>query len=83
MEGILKDIQFLACERMKGTATETQVKEIEEAIRQMNEVPSSIPDEAEGVIQTNRDGGDNFANVGLGTMNNYKAARDMHFGSKK
>ena len=83
MEGILKDIQVLACERLKGTATKTQVKEIEEAIKQMNEMPSSIPDEAGGVIQTNRDGGDNFANVGLGTMNNYKAARDMHFGGKE
>ena len=49
----------------------------------MNEMPSSIPDEAGGVIQTNRDGGDNFANVGLGTMNNYKAARDMHFGCEE
>lgn len=83
IEGILKDIQVLACERLKGTATETQVKEIEEAIKQINEMPSSIPDEARGVIQTNRDGGDNFANVGLGTINNYKAARDMHFGGKE
>jgi flagellin-specific chaperone FliS len=83
MEGILKDIQVLACERLKGTASETQVKEIEEAIKQMDEMPSSLPDEAGGVIQTNRDGGDNFANVGLGTMNNYKAARDMHFGGKE
>jgi hypothetical protein len=49
----------------------------------MNEMPSSILDEAESVIQTNRDGGDNFANVGLGTMNNYKAVRDMHFGGKE
>lgn len=82
MEGILKDIQVLVYERLKGTATETQVKEIEEAIKQMNEMPSSIPDEAGGVIQTNRDG-DNFANVDPGTMNNYKAVRDMHFGGKE
>jgi hypothetical protein len=48
MEGILKDIQVLACERL-GTATEAQVKEIEEAIKQMNEMPSSFPDEARAV----------------------------------
>jgi hypothetical protein len=83
MEGILKDIQVLACERLMGTATEAQEKEIEEAIKQMDEMPSSLQDEGGGVIQTNRDGGDNFANVGPGTMNNYKAARDMHFGSKE
>jgi hypothetical protein len=83
MEGILKDIQVLVCERLMGTATDAQVKEIQEAIKEMNEMPSSLPDEAGGVIQTNRDGGDNFANVGLGTMNNYKAAKDMYFGGKE
>jgi hypothetical protein len=83
IEGILKDIQVLICERLKGTATETQVKEIEEAIKQINEMPSSIPDEARGVIQTNRNGSNNFANVGLGTINNYKAVRDIHFGGKE
>jgi hypothetical protein len=66
MEGIIKDIQVLVCERLMGTATEAQVKEIEEAIKQMDEMPSSFQDETGGVIQTNRDG-DNFANVGLGT----------------
>ena len=49
IEGILKDIQVLICERLKGTAIETQVKEIEEAIKQMNEIPSSLPDEARAV----------------------------------
>lgn len=83
MEGILKDIQVLACERLMGTATDAQVKEIEEAIKQMGEMPSSLQDETGGVIQTNRDGGDNFANMGPGTMNNYKAARDMHVGGKE
>jgi hypothetical protein len=33
MEGILKDIQVLACERLMGTATDSQVKEIEAAIK--------------------------------------------------
>lgn len=49
MEGILKDIQVLIYERLMGTATEAQVKEIEEAIKQMNEMPSSPPDEARPV----------------------------------
>ncbi|KFY68064.1 hypothetical protein V496_01311 [Pseudogymnoascus sp. VKM F-4515 (FW-2607)] len=50
METILKDIQVLVCERLMGTATEAQVKEIEEAIKQMNEMPSSLPDEARAVL---------------------------------
>jgi hypothetical protein len=83
MEGILKDLQVLACERLVGTATEAQGKEIEEAIKQMDGMPSSLQDEVRGVIQTNCDGGDNFANVGPGTMSNYKAARDMHFSGKE
>ncbi|KAH7322022.1 hypothetical protein BKA65DRAFT_437516 [Rhexocercosporidium sp. MPI-PUGE-AT-0058] len=49
MEGILKDIQVLVCERLNGTAIEAQVKEIEEAIKQMNEMTSSLPDEARAV----------------------------------
>jgi hypothetical protein len=49
MEGILKDIQVLVCERLMGIATEAQVKEIEEAMKQMNEMPSSLPDEARAV----------------------------------
>jgi hypothetical protein len=52
MEGILKDIQVLACERLMGTATYAQMKELEEAIKEMNEMPPSLPDEAGTVIQT-------------------------------
>jgi hypothetical protein len=33
MEGILKDIQVLACKTLIGTASNAQVKEIEEAIK--------------------------------------------------
>lgn len=82
MEGILKDIQLLTCKKLQGTATEAQVKEMEEAIKQMGEMPSSLQDDTVAVNQTNRDGGGNFANVGPGTMNNYEVARDVHFVGK-
>ncbi|RDL39892.1 uncharacterized protein BP5553_04232 [Venustampulla echinocandica] len=49
MEGLLKDIQVLACETLIGTATDAQVKEIDEAIKTMKEMPSlAAEDEAEG-----------------------------------
>ena len=83
IEGILKDIQLLACERLKGTATDAQVKEIEEAIKEMKEMPSSIPDEAGG--QTHSGSSDNIGIFGgSGTMTINKAAKDFHqnFGSK-
>lgn len=39
MEEILKDIQVVTCERLMGTATDTQVKKLEDAIKEMNEMP--------------------------------------------
>jgi hypothetical protein len=84
MEGILKDIQVLVCERLRGTATEAQVKEIEEAIKEMNEMPSSLPKEEGG--QHHSGSGDNigiFGGSGNSITNN-KAARDFiqNIGSK-
>jgi hypothetical protein len=60
MEGILKDIQVLACERLMGTATEAQVKETEEAIKEMKEMPSSLTDEAGTVAQTHSGSGNSM-----------------------
>jgi hypothetical protein len=62
MEGILRDIKVLACERLMGTATDDQVKQIEEAIKQMNEMHSSLPDEAGSQIHNGS--GDNFGIFG-------------------
>jgi hypothetical protein len=92
MEGILKDIQVLAYENLIGTATDAQMKELGEAINQMNEMPPSLLDEARGVIQTHTGSGDNIGHSGPGTMTINKAARDFYqshntgpvtFGSKK
>lgn len=90
MEGILKDIQVLACEKLKGTATETQVKEIEEAIKQMNEMPSFLQDETGGITQNHQGSGNNNGNTGRGAQHNgtgdlyqNEIRGDAHFGSKK
>jgi hypothetical protein len=91
MEGILKDIQVLVCERLMGTATDAQVKEIEEAIKQMNEMPSSLPDEAGGVIQTHTGSGHNISTSGGNTNINSGTGEFYHnvisggatFGGKK
>jgi F0F1-type ATP synthase delta subunit len=91
MEEILKDIQVLACERLTGTATDTQMKELEEAIKEMNDMPSSLPDEAGSFIQTHSGSGDNIGHTG-GTMNIHKGRGDLYhnvisggatFGGKK
>ncbi|KAG9231305.1 NACHT domain-containing protein [Amylocarpus encephaloides] len=77
MEGILKDIQVLICERLKGTATEAQVKDIEVAIKDMKEMSASIPDEATG--QTHSGSGDNIGLFGgTGSIIINKAAHDFH-----
>lgn len=90
MEGILEDIQVLACERLKGAATETELKEIEEAIKQMNEMPSSIQEETGGITQNHQGSGNNNANTGRGAQHNgtgdlyqNEIRGDAHFGSKK
>ena len=90
MEGILKDIKVLACERLIGIATYAQMKEIKEAIKQLNEMPSSLPDEAGDAIQTHTGSGDNIAHTGRGAQHNgtgdlyhNEIKGDAHFGSKK
>lgn len=90
MEGILEDIPVLVCKRLMGTATETQVKEIEEAIQQMDEMPSSLQDEDGGIIQNHQGSGNNNTNTGRGAQYNgagdlyYNEIRgDAYFGSKK
>ena len=90
MEEILKDIQVLVCERLMGTATDAQVKEIQEAIKEMNEMPSSLQDEAGSVTQNHQGSGSNNANTGRGAQHNgtgdlyhNEIKGDAHFGSKK
>jgi hypothetical protein len=90
MEGILKDIQALACEKLMGTATEAQVQQLEEAIREIADMPPSIADEVRG--QSHSGSGDNIGNFGPGNLTYNKALRDIvqhhhtgasHFGSKE
>ena len=90
MEGILKDIHVLACERLKGTATEIELEEIEEAIKQMNQMPSSLQEETGGVTQNHQGSGNNNAKTGRGAQHNgtgdlyhNEIRGDAHFGSKK
>jgi hypothetical protein len=63
MEGILKDIQLLVYERLIGIATEAQTYEITQAIKQMNEIPSSLQDETRSVIETHQGSSNNNDNT--------------------
>lgn len=90
MEEILKDIQVLVCERLIGTVTNAQEKEIQEAIKEMNEMPSSLQDEARSVTQSHQGSGNNIANTGRGAQHNgtgdlyhNEIKGDAHFGCKK
>ncbi|KFY45191.1 hypothetical protein V494_01091 [Pseudogymnoascus sp. VKM F-4513 (FW-928)] len=87
MEGILKDIQMVACDRLMGTATEDQVRELGDAIREMREMPSSIPDVTTPVNQVHYGGGHNIANTASGPQENntvsgsfYKITGPAYFG---
>ncbi|KAN0117092.1 putative beta transducin-like protein [Hyaloscypha variabilis] len=79
MEGILKDIQVLACERLMGTATEAEEKEIEEAIKQMDGMPSSLQDEAGDALHQQHSGsGDNIGATGEAVLNLHKGTGDQY-----
>jgi hypothetical protein len=81
MEGILKDTQLLACEKLMGIATESQVKELEEGIEEMKELPSSLPEEIGSVNQKHSGSGDNIAHRGSGSIYAGKAHHNQNTGN--
>lgn len=93
MEGILKDIHVLACEKLMGTATDAEVKEIKEAMKEMKDTPSSLQDETGDALQQHHSGsGHNFGatggavqNIHHGTGHQYhhQIAGNASFGGKK
>ncbi|KFY66621.1 hypothetical protein V496_01972 [Pseudogymnoascus sp. VKM F-4515 (FW-2607)] len=76
MEDILKDIQVLVCETLMGTATDAQVREIQEAIKEMTDMPSPLQDETGGVTQNHQGSGNNNANTGRGAQ--HTGAGDLY-----
>jgi hypothetical protein len=68
MEGILKDTQLLACEKLMGIATKAQVKGLEEGIKEMKEMPSSLQEDTGSVTQTHSGSGDNIGHSGSGNI---------------
>jgi hypothetical protein len=91
MEGILKDTQLLASEKLMGIADEAQVKKLEEGIEEMREMPSSLQEDTRSGTQTHSGSGDNIGHSGSANTGNiyardsshYQSAGDMYFGSKK
>jgi hypothetical protein len=66
MEEILKDIRVLVYKRLIGTATINQVKQIIEAIKQINEMPFSFQKEARSIIQNYYSNSNNISNTSRG-----------------
>jgi hypothetical protein len=81
MEGILKDTQLLAYEKLMGIATETQAKELEEGIKEMKEMPSSLPEETGSLNQKHSGSGDNIAHRGSGSIYAGKAHHNQNTGN--
>ncbi|KAF2475615.1 uncharacterized protein BDR25DRAFT_278147 [Lindgomyces ingoldianus] len=78
MEGILLDIQVLACERLTGAVTNAQMKELEEAINEMEKMPTSLPDEARSVHLTHSGSGDSVCIADQGTASFHKGSGDIY-----
>ncbi|KAI9656423.1 MAG: hypothetical protein M1829_000414 [Trizodia sp. TS-e1964] len=79
MEEILKDVQVIACEKLMGTATNAEVKEIKEAMKQMRDMPSSLPDETGDALNQQHSGsGDNIGATGESVLNLHKGTGDQY-----
>ncbi|KAH7122357.1 hypothetical protein B0J11DRAFT_581064 [Dendryphion nanum] len=79
MADILKDINILACEKLVGAATDVEMKEIEEAIKQMKDMPSSLEDETGDTLQQQHSGsGDIIGVTGESVLNFHKGTGDMY-----
>jgi hypothetical protein len=91
MEGILKDAQLIATEKLVGIADKEQMEELAKAIKEMKEMPSSLPDETGPISQTHNGKGDNVLNTGYGYTNNHQTgpgtihnnAGPTHYGGEK
>jgi hypothetical protein len=91
MEGILRDAQLIATKKLEGIATQEQVKDLAEAIKDMNGIPSSLSDEASTISQMHSGSGQNIASMGPGNTNNivsgsgsfYHHIGSAHFGEKQ
>lgn len=78
---------MLAYEKLL-VATEAQVQEIEEAIKEMNEMPSSLQNDIGGAVtQNHEDSGNNYANTaggfwnsGSGNLTQNDIKGNAHFG---
>lgn len=86
--GILKDTQLLAGEKLKGIATEAQVKGLEEAITEMKEMPSSPQEDTGNITQTHSGSGDIIGHSGSGNIyagesHHNQNPGDVNYGSKK
>ncbi|RFU29019.1 hypothetical protein B7463_g7301, partial [Scytalidium lignicola] len=77
MEGILKDIQLLADAKVMENATDAQMKEIQEAIKEMAKLLSSLQEERESIIQNHNGSGHNIGNTG-GTQYNQIGSGDIY-----
>ncbi|CAG5158409.1 uncharacterized protein ALTATR162_LOCUS5064 [Alternaria atra] len=79
MEGILKDVQVLAYEKLTGTASDAEMEEIKEAIKQMKDMPSSLQEETEDALSQHHQGsGDNIGATGGATFNLHKGTGDQY-----
>ncbi|TEY63628.1 hypothetical protein BOTCAL_0153g00160 [Botryotinia calthae] len=88
MEGILKDTQLLACEKLMGIATESQVNELEGGIKEMEELSSRSQENTGTAALYHYGSGSNNANTGGGAMHtgsgdlyHNNITGDAHFGS--
>ena len=85
MREIMEHIKLVTCDQLMGTATKTQVEKLQEAIQEMLDIPSSIPDDGRSITQNHTGGGHNIANTktnnntGPGPQLNSNGGRTLNY----
>lgn len=77
MGEILKDVQVITCEKLQGITTSAQVKELEQAIKEMNDMSSSLPKDEGGQHHSGIGNNNGIFGGSEHTQTNVQAQRDF------
>lgn len=70
MREIMEHIELVTCDKLMGTSTREQIEKLQEAIQEMLDMPSSIPENDRPIIQNHSGSGHNNNILNRSTNNN-------------
>lgn len=89
MREIMEYIKLVTCDKLMGTATSAQFEQLQEAIQEMLDLPSSITEDSTSITQYHTGAGHNYANTiansntGSAPQINSNAGGAIYYNSKE